>query len=113
MGRPASALRGGRAGAQPDRSTANLLTLCPPASGQVRVKGVTSAATTVLHPWLETELTASLATLPEPPAQAEAERRAAWARWQHRGMAAGAAARLSACSASARRRSTSGCARAS
>jgi len=62
--------------------TAKLLTLFHPASGQVRVKGVTSAANTVLHPWLETEVTAILATLPEPPAQTEAERRAAWARWQ-------------------------------
>ena len=36
----------------------------------------------MLHPWLETELAAILATLPEPPAQTEAERRAAWERWQ-------------------------------
>jgi len=36
----------------------------------------------VLHPWLETELTTILATLPEPPVQTEAERRAAWERWQ-------------------------------
>ena len=36
----------------------------------------------MLHPWLEAELTAILATLPEPPAQTEAERRAAWERWQ-------------------------------
>ena len=62
--------------------TAKLLTLFHPASGQVRVKGVTSAANAVLHPWLETELAALLATLPEPPAQSEAERRATWARWQ-------------------------------
>ena len=62
--------------------TAKLLTLFHPASGQVRVKGVTSAANGVLHPWLATELTAVLATLPEPPAQTEAERRAAWERWQ-------------------------------
>ena len=62
--------------------TAKLLTLFHPASGQVRVKGVTSAANAVLHPWLEAELAAILATLPEPPAQAEAERRASWERWQ-------------------------------
>ena len=36
----------------------------------------------VLHPWLEAELTAILATLPEPPAQTEAERRSAWEHWQ-------------------------------
>jgi DDE superfamily endonuclease len=62
--------------------TAKLLTLFHPASGQVRAKGVTSAANTVLHPWLETEVAAILATLPEPPARPEAERRAAWERWQ-------------------------------
>jgi hypothetical protein len=62
--------------------TAKLLTLFHPASGQVRVKGVTSAANAVLHPWLEAEVTAILATLPEPPAQPEVERRAAWERWQ-------------------------------
>jgi transposase len=62
--------------------TAKLLTLFHPASGQVRVKGVTSGANEVLHPWLEAELTAVLATLPEPPVQTEAERRAAWERWQ-------------------------------
>ncbi len=62
--------------------TAKLLTLFHPASGGVRVKGVTSSTNAVLHPWLEAELTAILATLPEPPAQAEAERRTAWERWQ-------------------------------
>ena len=36
--------------------TAKLLTLFHPASGQVRVKGVTSAANAVLHPWLTAEL---------------------------------------------------------
>ena len=36
----------------------------------------------MLHPWLETELTAILAALPEPPAQSERECRAAWERWQ-------------------------------
>jgi hypothetical protein len=62
--------------------TAKLLTLFHPASGGVRVKGVTSSANAVLHPWLEAELPAILATLPEPPVQTEAERRAAWERWQ-------------------------------
>ena len=61
--------------------TAKLLTVFHPASGQVRVKGVTSAATAGLHPWIETEVAAILATLPEPPSQSEAERRAAWERW--------------------------------
>jgi hypothetical protein len=62
--------------------TAKLLTLFHPASGRVRVTGVTSAADDVLHPWLKTELTAILATLPAPPARPEAERRAAWEQWQ-------------------------------
>ena len=62
--------------------TAKLPTLFHPASGQVRVTGVTSAPNAVLHPWLETELAAVLARLPEPPAQSEAERRSAWERWQ-------------------------------
>ena len=60
--------------------TAKLLTLFHPASGQVRVKGVTSAANAVLHPWLKAELTAILETVPEPPPQTEAERRATWQR---------------------------------
>jgi hypothetical protein len=62
--------------------TAKLLTLFHPASGQVRVTGVTSAANAVLHPWLQAEVTTILATLPEPPVQTEAERRVAWERWQ-------------------------------
>jgi len=36
----------------------------------------------VLHPWLEAEVAAVLAALPEPPPQTEEERRAAWDRWQ-------------------------------
>ena len=64
------------------RGTAKLLTLFDPASGQVRVTGVTSAANAVLHPWLETDVTAILATLPALPAQPEAERRAAWEHWR-------------------------------
>jgi DDE superfamily endonuclease len=62
--------------------TAKLLTLFHPASGQVRGKGVTSAPNAVLHPWLKTELSTILATLPEPLAQPEAACRAAWERWQ-------------------------------
>jgi hypothetical protein len=62
--------------------TAKLLTLSQPASGQVRVKGVTSAASTVLQALLEREVAASLATSPAPPARADAGRRAAWERRQ-------------------------------
>jgi hypothetical protein len=53
--RPHEYLRGG---------TARLLTLFRPATGQVRAQGVTQATNAVLHPWLQAELTAVLATLP-------------------------------------------------
>ena len=46
--------------------TAKTLTLFHPASGQLRLKGVTSAPNAVLHSWLKQELTAILAHLPEP-----------------------------------------------
>src|SRR5438034_5299144 len=49
--------------------TAKLLTLFHPASGRVRVKGVTHAPNAVLHPWLQAEVAAILATCLEPPAQ--------------------------------------------
>jgi len=45
--------------------TAKLLTLFRPATGEVRAKGVTSAPNAILHPWLQEELSAILATLPE------------------------------------------------
>jgi len=44
--------------------TAKLLTLFHPHTGQVRVKGVTHTPNVVLHPWLQTELTAILDALP-------------------------------------------------
>jgi hypothetical protein len=44
--------------------TAKLLTLFRPATGELRAKGVTNATNAVLHPWLQGELTAVLATLP-------------------------------------------------
>ncbi len=47
--------------------TAKLLTLFHPASGEVRVKGVTSAPNAVLHPWLQAELADILAALPPAP----------------------------------------------
>ena len=62
--------------------TAKLLTLFHPATGQVRVKGVTSSANGVLHPWLKEALTAILQTLPEtPPLEAETNRQL-WQVWQ-------------------------------
>jgi DDE superfamily endonuclease len=62
--------------------TAKLLTLFRPATGELRAKGVTHATNAVLHPWLQQELTAVLATLP-PVAPSEEERPplARWATW--------------------------------
>lgn len=62
--------------------TAKQLTLFHPASGAVRVKGVRSAPNAVLHPWLTSELTAILATLPEPAILPPEENRRRWERWQ-------------------------------
>ena len=62
--------------------TAKLLTLCHPASGQVRVKGVTRCPNQVLHPWLPQELAVILAALPPVAASDPAARRAVWAAWQ-------------------------------
>ena len=62
--------------------TAKLLTLFHPASGQVRVKGVHSSANAILHPWLKTELSAILQTLPPAlPIDAQANRQL-WQSWQ-------------------------------
>ena len=62
--------------------TAKLLTLFHPADGQVRVKGVTSCPNTVLHPWLQQELSAILADLPTPPEDLDPKmNRALWESW--------------------------------
>jgi len=63
--------------------TAKLLTLFHPASGQVRVKGVTSCTNAILHPWLRGELAAIVAALPAPAVPRDpAADRAPWAAWQ-------------------------------
>jgi len=63
--------------------TAKLLTLFRPATGQVRVKGVISCPNAVLHAWLKAQMSALLATLPEPAAVAgPVAHRAQWTRWQ-------------------------------
>lgn len=62
---------------------AKMLTLFHPADGQVRVKGVTSTANAVLHPWLKAELSAIVATLPEvADSQVSAANRPDWLIWQ-------------------------------
>lgn len=64
--------------------TAKLLTLLHPASGTVRARPVTTAPNAVLHPWLQEELTAILATLPPLSATAAKLRanQSFWAVWQ-------------------------------
>jgi len=63
--------------------TAKMLTLLHPSTGEVRVKGVTNCPNTVLHPWLQEELTAILRTLPEPSVVlSPEENRAVWESWR-------------------------------
>jgi hypothetical protein len=63
--------------------TAKMLTLFHPAAGHVRVKGVTSTANQVLHPWLKAELSAIGATLPEvADSRVSAANRPDWLVWQ-------------------------------
>ena len=62
--------------------TAKILTLFHPASGEVRVKGVTSSANVVLHPWLQEQLTEILTALPEKPILPPEDNRAVWLSWQ-------------------------------
>jgi hypothetical protein len=61
-----------------------LLTLFRPATGEVRALPVAGAPNTVLHPWMQQELTAILATWPPLPAEAAAPQatRACWEAWQ-------------------------------
>lgn len=62
--------------------TAKLLTLFHPSDGQVRVNGVTSCPNTVLHPWLQQELSIILADLPTQAENLDSEtRRALWEHW--------------------------------
>ena len=62
--------------------TAKMLTLFHPASGQVRVKGVTQSTNAILHPWLKTELEIILLALP-PAAAIDAETNCTlWKSWQ-------------------------------
>ena len=59
-----------------------MLTLFHPATGQVRVKGITTCPNTVLHEWLQEQLTQILALLPVPPDLGPAQNRERWQRWQ-------------------------------
>lgn len=59
--------------------TAKLLTLFRPATGEVRAEPVERAPNAVLHPWLQRELEALLATSPPAPAEPGPGRR--WEDW--------------------------------
>jgi hypothetical protein len=68
--------------------TAKLLTRFRPATGQVRLTGVTSCPNAVLHAWRKAEVSALLETVPEPPV-VEADplaqhphQHTPWTRWQ-------------------------------
>jgi hypothetical protein len=59
-----------------------MLTLFQPATGQVRVKGVTSTTNLGLHGWLKQALTTLLDSLPQPAVEFDPEaNRAFWASW--------------------------------
>ncbi|MDV2993660.1 MAG: hypothetical protein N4J56_003314 [Chroococcidiopsis sp. SAG 2025] len=63
--------------------TAKLLTLFHPATGQVRVKGVTSCTNAVLHEWLKQELASVVQSLPTPARLLKPEEnQRLWKSWQ-------------------------------
>ena len=63
--------------------TAKLLTLFHPATGQVRVKGVTSCTNVVLHQWLQEELATVVQSLPTCTRLLEPEEnQRLWKSWQ-------------------------------
>ena len=62
--------------------TAKILTLFHPASGEVRVKGVTSCTNTVLHPWLKQQWSEILAELPSAISLDPETNRAVWEVWR-------------------------------
>jgi hypothetical protein len=64
------------------QGTAKILTLFHPASGQVRVTGVLSSANVILHPWLKSELSLILASLPEASPLDPETNRQLWDSWQ-------------------------------
>jgi hypothetical protein len=64
------------------QGTAKLLVLFPPATGEVRAKGVRQCTNAVLHPWLKAEFEAILAALPPAPALVSPLQRPLWQRWQ-------------------------------
>jgi hypothetical protein len=62
--------------------TAKMLTLFHPATGQVRVKGVTHSTNAVLHPWIQEQVLEILKGLPEKSILDEETNRQLWTAWQ-------------------------------
>ncbi|HET6522198.1 MAG TPA: hypothetical protein VFG47_20600 [Geminicoccaceae bacterium] len=62
--------------------TAKILTLFQPATGQVRLRPVTSGTNAVLHGWLKETLAAIVAALPADTPLDPLANRAAWQMWQ-------------------------------
>jgi len=59
-----------------------MLTLFHPATGQVRVTGVTRSTNAILHPWIREQVTQVLAELPEPAELPPDQNRVRWERWR-------------------------------
>ena len=62
--------------------TAKMLTLFHPASGAVRVKGVTQSTNAILHPWIKQQVEDILKTLPAKPLLDAETNRQVWKTWQ-------------------------------
>jgi len=67
--------------------TAKMLTFFHPATGQVRVKGVTQSTNAILHPWVKEQIREILKTLPDrrcsaKPLLEEAMNHQMWTAWQ-------------------------------
>ena len=62
--------------------TAKMLTFFHPASGEVRVKGVTTATNAILHPWFKEQLSEILNGIPEKPILDSETNRQLWTCWQ-------------------------------
>ena len=62
--------------------TAKMLTLFQPATGEVRVKGVTQSTNAILHPWFKEQLSEILKKMPEKPILDPETNRKLWISWQ-------------------------------
>jgi DDE superfamily endonuclease len=62
--------------------TAKMLTLFHPATGELRVKGVTQSTNAILHPWVQEQIGEILKPLPQKPVLDEETNRKLWTVWQ-------------------------------